>query len=279
MKIKIGTIDCNTGLVFAGYGKTYKNGEWWITKEKYDSRKNKEALNARNRYHQSEENKNKVLARSKAWREGIGKEWVKSYESSEARLEKARESNKYKYKHSEDFRENKLKKSRRWSSSPAGRQWDSNRKKKSEELEKRRKRQKLKLDSNPVLKAASRVRNKTCKILKTMRMSRSLSASKMLGIDIARFKSFIESQFTNGMNWDNIGKWHIDHFIPMATAKTTKDINRLSHYSNLRPMWAIDNLKKSDKIPSISDVVDRNNFLDKWLAQMGGVQTQQMQQG
>jgi hypothetical protein len=43
-------------------------------------------------------------------------------------------------------------------------------------------------------------------------------------------------------------------------------------------MWAIDNLKKGGKIPSISDVIDRNNFLDKWLAQMGGVTTQGMQQ-
>jgi len=279
MKIKIGTVDCNTGLVFAGYGKTYKNGEWWTTKEKYESRKNKEALNAKNRYHQSEENKNKVLARSKAWRDGIGKEWVKLYESSETRLEKARESSKCKYRNSNEFRENKLERSRKWQASAAGRKWDSDRKKKPEELEKSRKRKKLKFDSNPVLKAASRVRNKTYKILKTMRMSRSLSASKVLGIDIARFKSFIESQFANEMNWDNIGKWHIDHFIPMATAKTTKDINRLSHYSNLRPMWAIDNLRKSDKIPSISDVIDRNSFLDKWLAQMGGMQTQQMQQG
>jgi hypothetical protein len=278
MKIKIGTVDCNTGLVFAGYGKTYKNGEWWTTKEKYESRKNKEALNARNRYHQSEENKNKVLARSKAWRDRIGKEWVKSYESSETRLEKARESSKCKYRNSNEFRENKLERSRKWQASAAGRKWDSDRKKKPEELEKRRKREKLKFDSNPVLKAASRVRNKTCKILKTMRMSRSLSASKVLGIDIARFKSFIESQFGNEMNWDNIGKWHIDHFIPMATAKTTKDINRLSHYSNLRPMWAIDNLRKSDKIPSISDVIDRNSFFDKWLAQMGGVTTQGMEQ-
>jgi hypothetical protein len=278
MKIKIGTVDCNTGLVFAGYGKTYKNGEWWTTKEKYESRKNKEALNARNRYHQSEENKNKVLARSKAWRDGIGKEWVKLYESSETRLEKARESSKCKYRNSNEFRENKLERSRKWQASADGRKWDSDRKKKPEELEKRRKREKLKFDSNPVLKAASRVRKKTCKILKTMRMSRSLSASKVLGIDIARFKSFIESQFANEMNWDNIGKWHIDHFIPMATAKTTKDINRLSHYSNLRPMWAIDNLRKSDKIPSISDVIDRNSFLDKWLAQMGGVTTQRMEQ-
>lgn len=278
MKIKIGTVDDSTGLVFAGYGKTYRNGEWWITKEKHELRKNKEALNAKKRYHQSEEKKNKILENNKKWRDGNGKEWVKSYESSDARLEKRNNSERNKYKNSQEFRAKKLERSRRWYSSPAGREWDKNRKKKPEELEKRRNRQIIKFKSNPVLRAASRIRNKTYKIISVMRISRSSSASKVIGIDIPRLKSFIESQFSNGMSWGNIGSWHVDHFIPMKTAKTISDVNRLSHYSNLRPMWAIDNLKKGSKIPSMSDVLHRNNFLDRWLAEMGGVQTQGMQQ-
>ena len=42
--------------------------------------------------------------------------------------------------------------------------------------------------------------------------------------------------------------WHIDHRIPLDSAKTYEDIERLIHYTNLQPMWAIENLKKSNKI-------------------------------
>jgi hypothetical protein len=278
MKIKIGTVDSNTGLVFAGYGKTYKNGEWWVTSEKYELRKIKEALNARKRYHGSEGQRDKILKRNKKWRSGDGEEWCKLYDSSEPRIKKKLDSEKHKYWNSDEFRKKKLETSRKWSSSPSGRKWDSDRKKKPEERKKIRERRKAKIKSNPVIKASSRIRNKTYKILKAMRGSRSLSASKAVGLDIERLKSFIECQFANGMDWSNMGDWHIDHFIPMATAETVSDVKRLSHYSNLRPMWAIDNLRKGGKIPSLSDVIERSKILDKWHAEMGGVTTQGMEQ-
>jgi hypothetical protein len=58
----------------------------------------------------------------------------------------------------------------------------------------------------------------------------------------------IESQFIDGMSWENRSLWHIDHIIPLATAKTEEEILRLNHYTNLRPLWALDNLKKGSKI-------------------------------
>ena len=52
------------------------------------------------------------------------------------------------------------------------------------------------------------------------------------------------------MTWKNhtIDGWHIDHIIPLSSAKTSKDVEKLMHYTNLQPMWAIENIKKSDKI-------------------------------
>jgi len=50
------------------------------------------------------------------------------------------------------------------------------------------------------------------------------------------------------MNWENYGKWHIDHIIPLASAKNKEEMENLFHYSNLQPLWASDNFKKSDKI-------------------------------
>jgi len=70
----------------------------------------------------------------------------------------------------------------------------------------------------------------------------------ILGCSFDEFYAHIESQFTDGMGWENRTMWHIDHIIPLASAKTEEDVIRLNHHSNLQPLWAIDNLKKGSKI-------------------------------
>lgn len=71
---------------------------------------------------------------------------------------------------------------------------------------------------------------------------------QILGASFEMVKEYFEKQFNNGMNWDNMGKWHVDHIIPLATAKNENEVIRLCHYSNLQPLWAEDNWAKSDKI-------------------------------
>jgi hypothetical protein len=61
-------------------------------------------------------------------------------------------------------------------------------------------------------------------------------------------KEHLEAQFTDGMSWDNRSEWHIDHIIPLSSAKTEDELYKLCHYTNLQPLWAEDNLKKSNKI-------------------------------
>jgi hypothetical protein len=70
----------------------------------------------------------------------------------------------------------------------------------------------------------------------------------ILGCGIEDFKSYIQSKFKKGMSFDNSGKWHLDHIIPLATANTEEDVIRLNHYTNFQPLWAEENLKKSNKI-------------------------------
>lgn len=60
-------------------------------------------------------------------------------------------------------------------------------------------------------------------------------------------KEYLESQFVNGMSWDNHGDWNIDHIIPLSLSKTEEELYKLCFYKNLQPLWAEDNLKKSNK--------------------------------
>ena len=71
---------------------------------------------------------------------------------------------------------------------------------------------------------------------------------EILGCTFDEFKVQIERQFMPGMTWDNRGEWQIDHIIPLATAKTEEDVIALNHVSNLRPLWAGDNMQKRDKL-------------------------------
>ncbi|MFA5340263.1 MAG: hypothetical protein WC332_00660 [Clostridia bacterium] len=74
----------------------------------------------------------------------------------------------------------------------------------------------------------------------------------IIGYSILRLKAHLEKQFKAGMSWNNDGKWHIDHKIPMSAFnfETPEDIDfkKCWALSNLQPLWAVDNLKKHNKL-------------------------------
>ena len=72
---------------------------------------------------------------------------------------------------------------------------------------------------------------------------------KLLGLNFKEFKEYFEKLFKKGMNWENHGEWHIDHIIPCAKFDLTnpKQQKVCFNYKNLQPLWAEENLKKSDK--------------------------------
>lgn len=77
---------------------------------------------------------------------------------------------------------------------------------------------------------------------------KSYKTEQILGCSIAQFAAHIERQFVPGMTWENRASWHIDHIVPLSTAASEDDVLSLNHFTNLRPMWAQDNLAKGDKI-------------------------------
>ncbi len=77
------------------------------------------------------------------------------------------------------------------------------------------------------------------------------NVQEILGCTYEEFKKYIENKFQNGMSWENRGKWHLDHIIPLATAKNYDDLIRLNHHTNFQPLWAEDNFKKGKKIGGV----------------------------
>lgn len=74
----------------------------------------------------------------------------------------------------------------------------------------------------------------------------------LVGCTGTELKQWLESKFSEGMTWENQGKhgWHIDHIIPLS-AFDLNDPNQQRaafHYSNLQPLWAIDNMRKGNKV-------------------------------
>lgn len=75
--------------------------------------------------------------------------------------------------------------------------------------------------------------------------SKSKRTQDIVGLDKDKFKVYIESKFVENMSWDNYGKWHLDHIIPLCSAKNNEEALQLNYYSNLQPLWDEENLKKN----------------------------------
>jgi len=77
---------------------------------------------------------------------------------------------------------------------------------------------------------------------------KSESTMKLLGCSIDFFKYYFQSLFTEGMNWDRYmaGDIVIDHIKPCAKFDLTDPAQQKEcfHYTNLQPLWELDNLKK-----------------------------------
>jgi len=57
----------------------------------------------------------------------------------------------------------------------------------------------------------------------------------------------IESQFYDGMTWESHGWWHLTYIKPLTSAKTIKQLEKLFHWSNLRPQWKEDKTKHHER--------------------------------
>ena len=89
-------------------------------------------------------------------------------------------------------------------------------------------------------------------IFSSIKNQQKPSTKRLLGCSLEELIVFIEKKFKKDMSWDNYGKWHVDHIRPISKFDLTdkEEQKKCFHYTNLQPLWAVDNLKKGSKIIS-----------------------------
>lgn len=104
---------------------------------------------------------------------------------------------------------------------------------------------KARKQTDPVFKLTVDMRNRLLNAFKGKGWKKGKS-QVLLGCTWEEVKAHIESQFKEGMTWNNHNKtgWHIDHKIGLCTATTEEGLIKLCHYTNLQPLWATENLTK-----------------------------------
>ncbi len=250
-KLKRGDVRESDGKKFWFYGPKLANGErseYWVSPERYEYLLLKSAEKLK-RY--AEKNPDKL-------KEGAARRYQ---ENREQRLEKAREyyaqnkeqinkrNSEYGKKNAEhlkkkqnEYRAANRERARRWGK----RYSDANKAKINDKLRERRR-------NDPLLRLKDAIRGSVRAYLGSKKTRRS-ATFEIVGCTPDFLRSHLEKQFKPGMTWENYGShWHVDHRIPLASGTTPEEVMGLSHWTNLQPLEALENLLKSDKMPLAID--------------------------
>lgn len=191
-------------------------------------KKNKEALSNKKREYISK-NKEVVAARKRAY-----------YDRTRDQLKLKQEQNKEKIKEYDRLRyianREKILAQKKYLT-------EDNKKKRCEYIRKKR-------ETDPQFKLTLSLRGRIRSAIKNGQ--RAGSAVRDLGCTVEELKTYIESKFQEGMSWDNWGSrgWHLDHIIPVSKFDLTdkEQFLKACHYTNLQPLWAVDNLRKGNRV-------------------------------
>lgn len=101
--------------------------------------------------------------------------------------------------------------------------------------------------NNPIARMANSMRRSIRRYLDAGQKG-EMSSFEIIGCSKDDLRKHLESKFRDGMTWQNYGKhWHIDHIVPLISAKSSDEIKRLCHWTNLQPLTAFENISKGSK--------------------------------
>jgi transposase-like protein len=104
--------------------------------------------------------------------------------------------------------------------------------------------------ANPLNRIAKNHRARIYQLVRRGLMNKTQSSTQYLGCTFAHLKQHLESKFRPGMTWENHGKvWHVDHKRPLSkfNLMNAEECIRAFNWSNLQPLFAQENLRKSGK--------------------------------
>tara|TARA_R110000823_G_C15782297_1_gene485223 strand:- start:59 stop:832 length:774 start_codon:yes stop_codon:yes gene_type:complete len=122
---------------------------------------------------------------------------------------------------------------------------------KTERGKETRKRSKKQYESRPEQRITKAQKRRIKTALNRKNLNKCTTTLKYIGCTAKELKHHLESQFKEGMTWENYGYegWHIDHIKPISSfdlSDTDQQLECFNH-KNLQPLWAEENLSKGAK--------------------------------
>jgi len=132
--------------------------------------------------------------------------------------------------------------------------WQKNKAKRNEYVKNR-------IKNNKNARIAAKLRASISSALTRKNASKTVSTEQLLGCSLHQARYYLECKFKEGMTWDNHGKWHIDHIIPVSffNLNDIKEQKKACNFTNLQPLWAKENISKSNKIVDSNNINSINN--------------------
>lgn len=99
----------------------------------------------------------------------------------------------------------------------------------------------------PENRIASNLRSRIANVLSGR--TKFFKLVKAVGCPLTELRDRLSALFLPGMTWENYGTWEIDHVRPCASFDLSDPAQQQEcfHFSNLRPLWKVDNRQKGDR--------------------------------
>jgi hypothetical protein len=226
------------GLRFWQYAQNRRDGEMWVSAEQFDQKRAEiRSINTAWRSRNPDKARETSTRSAKKWRASnheLAKERARAY------IKKARTENP----------ERDREAARRWRERNPDKVRASRKRTRENNRKSSRRYERERMKNNPLAAIAKRARVRTAGAIRDAGYRKMSRTADILGCCWETLMFHLESKFVDGMSWDNRSRWHIDHIMPLASAKTEEELVALCHYTNLQPLWAAENLRKSDKLPA-----------------------------
>ena len=207
-------------------------------------------------------NNNKNLEKKPFDRKSYEKEYQKEY-----RKKNSKKNKEYQKKYRKNNLEERKEYGKRWSQANQNkikeyRKKNAERDKINQKKYREEKKEELKINKRKYVKNRRNedilfrliccLRSRLRSVMKYKNTKKCKKTLELTGCTLEFLYNYLELKFTKGMSWDNYGKfgWHIDHIIPCSSFDMTnpEEQKKCFHYTNLQPLWWLDNLKKSNKM-------------------------------